>query len=621
MKTKFRNLWLIFFILLSVSLSAQTTNYPTKKINGVNYYIYPVQPGEGLMAIGRKFNVSVEEIKEINPDVKSALKAGQELLIPVPHKYIVTISSEKRATEFIQYKVGKKQTLFAICHKYNVSQEDIEKFNPDVKAGLREGMVLNIPDSTKIKKHKMPEKVVEQKQPSKQTEQKSTNKPVIISTPKNTSPVVKTIIHKVQPKETLYSICKQYNVDQKDVIKINPGADVKISVGSELKIPVRTETEKPKKETLNKTESIIQPINELKKEPVTETYRDDVQKKNIRIAFLLPFMTEQTKKETALERFQNFYAGALIAVKKAKENGISFEIYTYDTDKTEEKITELLNIPDLKSMDLIIGPAFSNQVPQLASFAKENKVMTLIPFSSKIADIETNPYLFQFNPGSETEIKYLANQFKDKWNNVYPVFAEIQGISQMDEGKIKVEELKKELKKMHKSFGMIEFNSTENIDYSVSLKKNMSNLIIFNSDKYANVNPYLNSLLMASTSFKITLFEQYSWRTQLDKKPDCVYISPFQKDLTELEMIDYNASFDHFYGKDVTNDSPRYDLLGYDLTNYFVSYISNYGNNFCRKLGSIHSIHGLQSQLDFEKTNEQSGYINQKLYTTEIKNQ
>jgi len=442
MKKKLFSLMLTGFILLSFATVGQKDNYPIKKIKGIEYYVYTVQASEGLLAIGRKFEISPEEISKLNPEIQNGLKAGQEILIQIQKKSTKKTES-KSNLDFIQHKVEKKQTLFAISHKYSVSQEDIKKFNPNIKTGLSEGMILNIPDSTKIKK----QKEAENKQIFKHNTTVSIKKQQLIT-------------HKVKKTETLFSICKQYNVDINEVIRLNPGSETKISVGSELKIPTNSDISKQKEQNKENVENSLKStvdINKYVEKPNKTQYAGN---KNIRIAFLLPFMLDQAKKELALERFQNFYAGALLAIQSAKEKGISFEIYTYDTDKTEEKMTEVLNNSELKIMDLIIGPAFSNQVDLVANFAKESKIKTLIPFTSKVPDIENNPYLFQFNPGSDTELKYMFELINGKLKNIHFVFAEVQGVSPLDDGKIREESLKIELARQRKSFGIIELGSS-----------------------------------------------------------------------------------------------------------------------------------------------------------------
>jgi hypothetical protein len=83
----------------------------------------------------------------------------------------------------------------------------------------------------------------------------------------------------------------------------------------------------------------------------------------------------------------------------------------------------------------------------------------------------------------------------------------------------------------------------------------------------------------------------------------------------------FNQKFDQFYGKDLSNDSPRYDILGYDLTNYFVTLIQKSGSKFGKKISSTSSITGIQSQPIFERSSGNSGFINQRVYLGEDKAQ
>jgi len=574
MKNKLFCILIISLTVISVTGMSQNINYPTKKINGVEFQLYTVQPSEGLLAIGRKFEISADEIIKANPEVKTGLKPGQQLLIPFRNKL------ENSKLSFLEHKVEKKQTLFAISNSYKVSQEEIKKYNPELDSGLKEGMILKIP----IKNHE----TLNHKTNIKSTE----------------------TIHKIQPDETLFSISRKYNVSIQDLIKLNPGSDKKLSVNSELKIPSYSEVSKP----VEAKETIIaeQPESTAKIEVTIQPKQTEA--KVIRIAYLLPFMLEQTKKEAGLDRFLHFYEGALIAIQQAKQKGISLEIFTYDTGNSEEKITEVLNNPELKTVDLIIGPAFSNHVSLVSNFAKEFRINTLIPFSAKVTDIDDNPYLFQFNPGSENELKFLSGIISEKYKKFHLVFAEIQGLNSSDEGKTRNEYIQNQLLRDKKQFSKLELTTPETTNFTPYLKKGITNLIIFNSDKFSNVSPYFNSLRSKSNEYDIVLFEQYNWRIQAEKLPKNVYISPFKPEFNLEQIVTFNALLDQYFGKEAPVESPRFDLLGYDLTSHFITLIQRYGSKFGTKIGLTHSISGIQSEPVFERNSNESGFINKQLY-------
>jgi len=615
MKKQLSGFILTGLLLLSLITIAQNNNYPVTTINGKEYYQYKVQPSEGLLSIGRKFNIPADEIIKATPEVKTGLKVGQQILIPVSKKSgKKLISKTSPVQEFTQYKVEKKQTLFSIGRKFKVSEEDIIKYNPGNDHGLKEGTILKIPkfikeDNKKEFDNKNTEKVLS-----------SNIKPTQGDKKENSDKKQKYITYKVQQDETLFSISRRFKVEIAEIIKLNPGSDSKLVVGSELKIPpvAVSKSKAPKKDSLVLESKSTKEENKIVEKSNTI---NKFEKKTIKIAYLLPLMLDQPKIDPSVERFVNFYEGSLLAINEAKQSGISLEINTYDTEKSEERTAEILNSAELKTMDLIIGPAFSNQVPLVENFAKENKINTLIPFSSKVSDIDSNPYLFQFNPGQDSELDLLSDMIFGKFKNTHIVFAELDDISPLDEGRIRVEALKKKMTKEHRNFSSIEFINPETVNLKTALKKGEKNLIIFNSDKLSSVSPYLNSLTSESLAYDIVLFKQYNWRNQNEKMPQSIFISPFITKFDLSSINGFNQQYDQYFGKDVATDSPRFDLLGYDLSKYFIAMIHHNGGKFGNKINSNNLFKGIQSEPLFERSSNNSGFINQRVYLGEDKAQ
>ena len=603
MKKQLFTLIFAIYLISFGTIFSQNSQYPKTKIDGTEYYIYTVQEGEGLFGVARKFEVSPDDLKNINPGTENGLKAGQQMFVPVKKE---TSNNAKQASsksanirqEYMRHKVENKQTLFAISKKYKVRQEEIVKANPQLSKGLTEGMTLRIPKTNSDKSNWVSEQSIE-KAVKKVNSTKSEQK-----------------IHIVKENETLYSIGRLYDVTVVDIIRLNPESSKNLPIGSELKIPSANQVDtKKNNESANSKSEVV-----IKKYADNNTpEKNSANTKIVKIAFLLPFMLDEEKQDPSDKRFVDFYSGALIAVHKAKLRGISCEIFTFDTGKSEQKVTEVLANPELKDMDLIIGPAFSNQISLVADFAKENKVNTLIPFSSKVYDIENNPYLFQFNPGVEAEFDFSANLLTGKYLNYNIVFAELPGISSSDEGRIWSNALKKELGKKNKTFAEIELTTSDNANFKSVLKKNEKNLVIFNTDKYAYMSPFIAPLRSCTDQYEITLFEQYNWKNQNEKMPSSIYVSPFMSKYNPKELGEFNRLYTQLFKNDVNTDSPRFDLLGYDLSNYFISIIYRYGNKFIDRIGSINITNGIQSQPRFERISNESGFINQRLYLGEDK--
>src|SRR5690606_9445273 len=177
---------------------------------------------------------------------------------------------------------------------------------------------------------------------------------------------------------------KMYNITEEELIEMNPHLKQNsLRTGEILKIPLPKKekaTEDAKKEEIKP--STTQHNNQSVKNETTEhkqdkkVITDNIRLKkpdNLNIAFLLPFMLDQ-KQDASDKRFIEFYTGALIAIKQAKENGINFDIHTFDAEKSDLKIMEILQDSNLAKMDLIVGPAFSNQISVIGDFARMHKV-------------------------------------------------------------------------------------------------------------------------------------------------------------------------------------------------------------------------------------------------------
>ena len=386
MERKHLILLIIWAWLLPCAHGQNVLPYKTQTIDGVEYYIYPVKRSEGLYRISVNFGVTQEEIIRLNPEVKDGLRAGQLLFIPKktpqaqptqqstsgqthtppPVDLIAASLAGSHATpppaastpqpdnepNFYYHKVLPKQTLYSLSKQYGVRQDDIIRYNPQAATGLRAGEVLRIPK---------PEDIYQDRKAAKQQEDLS----------------VKYLIHRVQPKETLYAISKQYAVEMNDILRLNPGLEV-LTIGQELKIPYYAALMAT--DTVDGQERTFVDWNKL-------TARKPATGSHLRIAFLLPFTSDKPN-DANITRFVDFYGGAIKALQEAKSLGVSVDVYTYDTGKTPEQMRELLaSEPLLKRMDLIVGPAYTAQVPLATAFAREHRVRTLIPFTARVDDI------------------------------------------------------------------------------------------------------------------------------------------------------------------------------------------------------------------------------------------
>ncbi len=201
-----------FFLLVCLSCFQVLALSQQRKIseNGKTYIIHTVKKGETIFSLSKSYNVDQKELLNANSNLIFGMKTGQELKVPVsdtPEPASVN-QEQERLPKFYTYKVKRKNTLHSISKVYGVSIDDIVKYNPDVKRGLRKGMVLRIPDVKElleIRKH--------------QQEQAQKN------------------IHKVTGDDTLYSLSKKYDRSISSILELNPEAEEGLKIGMEIRIP------------------------------------------------------------------------------------------------------------------------------------------------------------------------------------------------------------------------------------------------------------------------------------------------------------------------------------------------------------------------------------------------
>ena len=519
---------IISIILLAAAMFAAGYAQDIQRINGRDCVVYTVLPSEGLYAISKKFNVTQQEIMDINQQIMDGLKAGQKILIPVGTAKIETNKPEI-------------------------------KLEPEVKPEI---------------------------------------KPAVEDT---------YFIHTVKRQDkTLFAISKLYDVDIEDIIKLNPEISGKLKNGMQLKIPHK------KQVVVDDKTDLLDAIPDLFKDlpKTTNISSSQIVEIPYNIVFLLPFMLENTSPDASTKRFLEFYAGALMAVSEAKKQGITYNIHTFDTGKNENKIKEILTYPILKKADLIIGPVYSDQIPYITEFAKVNKINTLIPFLANIPGLDRNPYVFQFKPSIETEVNFAAQIFNTELKNANIIFVNLKNISASDNGEKFASSLLRQLKNMQREYTQMSV-SDEELDYS-KFDTRRKNVVIFNTDKYSTVQRYFDALDMLAQTREISVYAQYSWQMPEGKRFRYFNIAPFKQSYASYEIRNHQLAFERNFGWKPVSDKPAYNLLGYDLTRFFLNGTKDY-----IQFQNSSQMDGLQSFLNFERNNAQSGFMNKKLYFNE----
>jgi len=560
----------------------------------VEYYVYTVEASEGLYRISKKFNVLQADIYKANPGITEAIKAGQTLYIPVNNgnsgKSMQKSGSQKKV---IEHKVLAKQTLYSISKMYGVEQSDIVGMNPEIQGNtIKIGQTLKIPISNMTKGEEQ-ERVINQINDTQLPPQSNTS---------NRNVKKKYVTYEVKnKKETLYSISKQFGVSINEIIEANPYAQDGIKKGDILQIPI--DEKNIPKTSGNELYHLVQPKETIygickqyniskedlfRRNPRLQTeglkYGDtifiasagktlgnttDDNTRTYKIAYLLPFSIGEKERNVNIERFIDFYRGSLIAMEDIKTSGISLEVYTFDTQLGTSKTQEILKSKLPKDIDLIIGPAYPEQITQVASFAKKNNIVQVVPFTSHISNSDRYAQQYQFNPVPNDLDKIVAanifNKFKD--NNIYMVYFS------NEENEQSFYTLPEQLERLMKSksvrYVRLNINDISKDKIASIANNNKHNLIVIRqcqtSDFQELIDMFDNNTRNITFVTEHNIFD-YAQKDKSLKNKDIVSYSLFNTAPTNKYISSYN---NYFPTRSKAQSTPNYDLLGYDITLYF----------------------------------------------------
>ena len=469
-----------------------------------------------------------------------------------------------RGKIYYRYTVEKSVGLYRISVNFGVSQEDILRANPELqKRGLRYGEVLLVPaKDLSVKTLPAPE----------------SDKPVVVAAPvEEQMPVAPSSLAEVTPATP----APQSSVSAVEVADLLDDVDVFVEDSLYLE------------DGAVSMDSIV------------------LDSTAIRLAVMLPFYTHAIKRDKDMDRFYDFYAGALIAIHEVQATGQAIEVYTYDVGKTTHKVAEVLEQPQMHRMDAILGPVYNAQVAAAAEFARRDSTLLLVPFVSKVADIEQNPYILQFNPSEQTEADTLARYLAQRGDSVHCILIDPKDGEVIPTG---VAELQKALATYRVPTSTTSIRAILQDSLDGVLRPNVENIFIFNTERYSNLQALLPHLSLVAQAYPITLYSRYSWQKQNIPFPQ-IYTSVFS--LSPNVSEDYEDTFHTYFDHKLVSSQPRYDLLGYDLTRHLLHIIQALraeGDADVPHVITEDKFLGAQSDVHYKHVGAQGGYENDNIH-------
>lgn len=600
------------FFLLSFNSFSQPQGAKVETRNGVKCYVHKIQPGNTLYGLHRLYNVSIDEIRSLNPGITENFKEGQEVLIPfkvVKEEEQKPIVKKEETTQII-HKVQNKETLYGISKKYDVSIESIREANPILNQGLKPGQELKIVTVKKENDYQTSVSSYTQNQKNEvKTELKeevtgevsTSNKVVDTTTQFKPDSIVK---HKVLAYETIFSISKRYMIPMKELYNYNDFTTSGISPGDVINVPVKNDNGKKVgvRKIIANTPENNDSVFELEK------------KERYKIAVLLPFYLDEFNNDTLKNKdfistvsnlSTEFFMGMSLAIDSLEFLGLNAEIKVFDTKNDSLHLASLLSSPDFEGLDMIIGPLFGSSVDQVAEWSNKNHVKMICPVSTNTNVLKENVYVDIAIASDFTLMDKLAEYVVDHVKNTEQIIL----IKPKNNKDILLYERFREAYLLSSVTTKPKLIETNLKDYKVFIQKGLkAHLILPSTDEMSSLK-FMSELMSLSTnsSDNIIVYGTKEWLNfenmngAYRNKFNYHFATPNNFSYKTTSLIEVAKKFRLQYETDFTKMS----ALGFDVT---MSFLSKY------LLGYVTVYNGIMGDFDLIQKGDGNGFENNAVW-------
>jgi len=585
---------LIQAIYLAAALSVASSGMVMAQTSS-GHFTHTVTKGQSLYSISSMYNVSIADIVKMNPGSDAGIRDGQTLKIP----------QTDAENQVVFHTIQAGETLYKLSVKHGVSVERICRANPGLSVkNFRVGQVIAIPPKGKASSEVKTQTPVETPQ---------------VQTPPKSEPLKPKCreMHKIERKETVYSISRMYGITEDELIAANPEIkDKKLKRGKFLCIPYKKEAEGVTPKTPAQQEDSTLTDAQL----FDKNKKESKKFSTIKAALVLPFNTDGTGTRDEQVRMVEYYEGFLMAVDSLKRKGLSFDLYTYDSGKTTASVNAILNKPEMKDMDIIFGPAHVDQVKPMADFAAKNNIRLVIPFTSKGEDVFNNSSVFQINTPQSYLYSEVYEHYFRKFPNAHVVFIDAEtGHTDKDDF---IKGLKEEMKSRQIAFKELKGENINPEGMKLVVDSLRENVIIPTSGKSVVLTKVLPQLVITSRehpNYDMKLFGYPEWQTYTDDhlssffELNTYFYSSFYTNNLFPEAIRFTQAYRKCFSKDMANTFPKYGMLGFDTAFFFLQGLHKYGSNFEESMNQM-QVTPIQTGFKFERVNNWGGFINRKVF-------
>ena len=409
-------------------------------------------------------------------------------------------------------------------------------------------------------------------------------------------------VHKVKKQETIYGISRDYNITIDELMSANPemkNADFKLKKGMKINIPAKAKEEAVKEQKLTNSSVSAAPKQV-----------GDVRNRAIRLGVMLPLHDENGDGK----RMTEYYRGVLMACDSLRELGISTDVYAWNLAENSD-VSSVLSDPNAARCDIIIGPLYSKQVPELSKFVEKNDIMMVIPFSINAPDVHTNHKIFQVYQNQNEQNESTVRRFCEWFRDYHSVIIDC-GDTTSTKGSF-TSMLRRTLEQHGMKYSITNLKQSSDKAFKASFDVNKKNIVVLNTGRSPELLATfgrLSSIATENPDIHIALFGYTEWMMYVQHQLENFYKynvylpTPFYTNLlssaTERIMQKYRWNFH----QDMMVSLPRFAITGFDHAYFFLMGLHKYGKNFDGAAGRF-GYQPVQTPLKFERVGN-GGYKN-----------
>ena len=406
-------------------------------------------------------------------------------------------------------------------------------------------------------------------------------------------------LHKVKRKETIFGIARDYGITIDQLIAANP--DMK-KPGYELKKGDYVCIPWPDSVNVDQPTTTPLPVAQTNHSaPIAVPAEKDMREREIRVGVMLPLHDENGDGKRMIE----YYRGVLMACDSLRHQGISVDVRAWNVPEWGD-ISKVLKEKEAAKLDLIVGPLYSKQMPELSEFVTKHDIRLLIPFSINAPELLTNRNIFQVYQSPTEHYEATITHFLSKFEGYHAVIIDCND-STSRKG-IFTSGLRRRLEQMGRSFSLTSLK-TSDAAFLKAFSKTAPNVVVLNSSRSPELNvalAKLNTMTMTNTDVRISLFGYTEWmmytKYQLDNFykydtyiPSAFYLNPLSGQTTRIQQK-YRWNFH----ADMMQSLPRFAITGFDQAFFMLKGLHLYGKNFTGAPGMV-GYNVIQTPLHFER--------------------